>query len=111
MPKANYETMLRTGRVVAEPNQAGMSFFAIDGPLSWGASAPKGYVYAEFEVAKNSLLQAGNSTWLQAATKESSLFQRSRVIRQGGELYPRVQNLSPIKFSKSSNTTYKIETP
>jgi RHS repeat-associated protein len=111
MPKANYETMLRTGRVAAEPGQGGMSFFTIDGPLGWGASAPKGYVYAEFEVARSSVLQAGKSTWLQAATEESNLLMRSRVLKQGGELSPRVQNLSPIKFSKPTNTTFKVQIP
>lgn len=62
--------------------------------------AAKGSVYAEFEVPTNSLLQGGNSNWFSVLGPNASKSQLFMLQRQGGELLPPIQNLSPILHVK-----------
>ena len=93
----NYNLMKSTGKVVEE--QGGFTFFSIAGPNGW-PSAPKGWIYSEFEVPANSLIGAGKWDWFRAVHSTAGKTWQNMISKQGGTLAPSIRNLSPILQTK-----------
>ncbi|SEA67525.1 hypothetical protein SAMN05192529_14413 [Arachidicoccus rhizosphaerae] len=93
MSKAEYEMMAKTGRMVE--GAGGQTFVATGGPGAFNAAA-KGSVYVEFQVPTNSLLQGGQANWFKVLGPNSGKAMQGALQKQGGELVPQIQNLSPI---------------
>ena len=93
MSKAEYEIMAKTGQMVE--GAGGQTFVATGGSGAFNAAA-KGSVYAEFEVATNSLLQGGQANWFKVLGSNSGKAMQSALQKQGGQLLPQIKNLSPI---------------
>lgn len=73
----------------------GQTFVATEGPGAFNAAA-KGSVYAEFQVPTNSLLQGGQANWFKVLGPNSGKAMQGALQKQGGQLLPQIQNLSPI---------------
>ena len=97
MSKAEYNAMKSTGTMVE--GAGGQTFVSTGGPNSF-SSAAKGSVYAEFEVATNSLLKGGKSNWFKALGPNSGRAMQSALNKQGGELLPPIKNLTEILIKK-----------
>ncbi len=93
MSKAEYEMMANTGRMVE--GAGGQTFVATGGSGAFNA-ATKGSVYVEFQVATNSLLQGGQANWFKVLGPNAGKAMQGALQKQGGELLPQIQNLSPI---------------
>jgi RHS repeat-associated protein len=93
MSKAEYETMVKTGRMVE--GAGGQTFVGLGGPKAFNA-ASKGSVYAEFGVPTSSLLQGGKANWLKVIGPNAGNAMKGALGKQGGQLLPPIQNLSPI---------------
>jgi RHS repeat-associated protein len=93
MSKAEYATMLKTGRMVE--GAGGQTFVARGGSTAFSAAA-EGSVYIEFQVASRSLLQGGRSNWLKAIGPGASESMKAALQKQGGQFLPNVKNISPI---------------
>lgn len=73
----------------------GQTFVATGGPGAFNAAA-KGSVYAEFQIPTNSLLQGGQANWFEVLGPSAKPNQLYLLNKQGGQLLPQIQNLSPI---------------
>ncbi|MEH3112296.1 TreTu family toxin [Pedobacter terrae] len=93
MSKAEYETMSASGQMVE--GAGGQTFVATGGPSAFNAAA-KGSFYAEFQVPTNSLLQGVKSGWFKAMRPNAGKAMQNALQKQGGQLLPKVENLSPI---------------
>ncbi|UZD35982.1 TreTu family toxin [Capnocytophaga ochracea] len=93
MSRAEYDIMLKTGRVVE--GAGGQTFVATGGSGAFNA-APKGSVYVEFQVPTNSLLQGGKSNWFKLIGPNASKSQRFLLEKQGGQILPEAKNISPV---------------
>jgi RHS repeat-associated protein len=93
MSKTEYEIMANTGRMVE--GAGGQTFVATGGPNAFTAAA-KGSVYAEFEVPTSSLLQGGQSNWFKIIGPNAGKAMKAALKKQGGEVLPQIQNLSPV---------------
>lgn len=93
MSKAEYEMMAKTGQMVE--GAGGQTFVATGGLGAFNAAA-KGSVYAEFQVPTNSLLQGGQANWFKVLGPNSGKAMQGALQKQGGQLLPQIQNLSPI---------------
>jgi hypothetical protein len=97
MSKAEYATMLKTGRMVE--GGGGLTFVSKGGSTAFSAAA-EGSVYIEFQVASRSLLQGGRSNWFKAIGPGASESMKAALQKQGGQLLPNVKNISPILQTK-----------
>ncbi|QTY27910.1 hypothetical protein [Flavobacterium sp. CS20] len=97
MSQAEYNAMRSTGTMVE--GAGGQTFVSTGGPNAF-TSAVKGSVYAEFEVATNSLLQGGKSNWFKALDPNSGQAMQSALNKQGGELLPQIKNLTEVLITK-----------
>ncbi|ANI89316.1 hypothetical protein A9P82_08435 [Arachidicoccus ginsenosidimutans] len=93
MSVTEYETMATTGQMVE--GAGGQTFVSIGGADAFQA-ASKGSVYAEFQVPANSLLQGGQANWFKAIGPNAGQAMQAALQKQGGQLLPQIQNLSPI---------------
>jgi len=93
MSKAEYGVMSKTGRMV---EGAGGQTFVGTGGSSAFSGAARGSVYAEFQVPTNSLLQGGQANWFKVLGPNSGRAMQGALQKQGGQLLPKIQNLSPI---------------
>jgi RHS repeat-associated protein len=93
MSKTEYEMMAKTGQMVE--GAGGQTFVSTGGPGAFNA-ASKGSVFAEFQVPTNSLLQGGQSNWFKVLGPSAKPNQLYLLNKQGGQLLPQIQNLSPI---------------
>ena len=93
MSKAEYEMMAKTGRMVE--GAGGQTFVATGGPGAFNAAA-KGSVYVEFQVPTSSLLQGGQANWFKVIGPNAGKAMQGALQKQGGQLLPQIQNLSPI---------------
>ncbi|KMQ61883.1 hypothetical protein ACM40_06045 [Chryseobacterium sp. BLS98] len=102
-PRSNYEQMVRTGRLVEEPGAEGRTFLseAAAGAENWEA-APKNWVYSEFEVRTQDIMQGGRPEWRQGLfkTEPSMRLKQYIVDKKGGSLAPMIRNISPILKAK-----------
>jgi len=93
MSKAEYEMMAKTGQMIE--GAGGQTFVATGGSGAFNAAA-KGSVYAEFQVSASSLLQGGQANWFKVIGPNAGKAMQGALQKQGGQLLPKVQNLSPI---------------
>ena len=93
MSRAEYEIMSKTGQMVE--GAGGQTFVATGGPEAFSAAA-EGSVYAEFQVPTNSLLQGGLTNWFKVLGPNAGKAMQAALEKQGGQLLPKIQNLSPI---------------
>jgi RHS repeat-associated protein len=93
MSKAEYEIMAKTGQMVE--GAGGQTFVATGGPTAFNGAAA-GSVYAEFQVAANSILQGGQANWFKALGPTAGKAMQAALEKQGGTLLPQIQNLSKI---------------
>ncbi|NAW50586.1 hypothetical protein GNY06_04030 [Elizabethkingia argentiflava] len=77
----------------------GQTFVGIGGPGAF-TSAPKGSVFAEFQVPTNSLLQGGKPNWFKTIGPNAKPSQLYMLQKQGGQLQPKVKNLTPVLKTK-----------
>ncbi|MDV7696787.1 hypothetical protein N6B72_07640 [Chryseobacterium soli] len=80
-PRSNYEQMVRTGRLVEEPGTEGHTFLSLaeSGAGNWEA-APKNWVYSEFEVRTQDVMQGGRPEWRQALFKTAPKMRLKQYI-------------------------------
>jgi RHS repeat-associated protein len=97
MSLAEYETMQATGSMVE--GAGGQTFVSTGGPASFAAAA-KGSVYVEFQVASNSLLKGGVEGWYKTIGPNAGRAMQSQLAKQGGQIMPTIQKLSPILQAK-----------
>lgn len=97
MSKAEYEIMVKTGKMVE--GAGGQTFVATGGQNAF-TSAAKGSVYAEFQVPTNSLLQGGKEGWFKVIGPNAGKAMQGALQKQGGQLLPKVKNLTPILKTK-----------
>lgn len=93
MSRAEYDMMKSTGRVL--PGAGGKTSVSVGGSDSFKAAA-KGSVYVEFDVPTSSLLQGGQSGWYSILSSDASKSLLYVLQKQGGQVLPLIQNLSPI---------------
>ena len=93
MSENEYDIMRRTGRMVE--GDGGLTFVAAGGSDAY-PSASKGSVYVEFKAPKNSLIQGGAPNWYKAVGPNASPTQIRFLNKQGGQILPKIRNLSPI---------------
>jgi RHS repeat-associated protein len=93
MSKAEYQIMIETGRMVE--GAGGQTFVATGGANAFTAAA-KGSVYAEFQIPASSLLQGGQANWFKVIGPSAGKAMQTALQKQGGELLPSIENLSPI---------------
>ncbi|MGB4775790.1 MAG: hypothetical protein WBP45_11500 [Daejeonella sp.] len=93
MSKAEYLAMKNGGRVL---EGTGGQTFVMKGGSDFFKGASKGSIYAEFQVPSNSLLQGGQSNWFKVIGPNASKIMQGAVEKQGRQLLPQIQNLSPI---------------
>lgn len=93
MSLAEYETMQATGAMVE--GAGGQTFVATGGPNAFTAAA-KGSVYVEFQVATKNLLQGGVEGWYKTIGPSAGRAMQTQLAKQGGQLMPTIQKLSPI---------------
>jgi hypothetical protein len=93
MSLAEYETMQATGAMVE--GAGGQTFVSTGGPTSFAAAA-KGSIYVEFQVATNSLLKGGLEGWYKTIGPNAGRAMQSQLTKQGGQVMPTIQKLSPI---------------
>jgi hypothetical protein len=93
MSLVEYETMQATGQMVE--GAGGQTFVATGGPAAFTAAA-KGSVYVEFQVASNSLLKGGVQGWYKTLGPSAGNAMQSALTKQGGQILPTIQKLSPI---------------
>jgi RHS repeat-associated protein len=93
MSQAEYEIMSKTGQMVE--GAGGQTFVATGGADAFSAAA-KGSVYVEFQVPTNSLLQGGQANWFKVLGPNAGKAMQAALQKQGGQLLPEIQNLSPI---------------
>jgi RHS repeat-associated protein len=93
MSKAEYEIMAKTGQMVE--GAGGQTFVATGGPTAFNGAAA-GSVYAEFQVAANSLLQGGQANWFKVLGPNAGKAMLAALEKQGGALLPQIKNLTKI---------------
>jgi hypothetical protein len=93
MSLAEYETMQATGAMVE--GAGGQTFVSTGGPTAFTAAA-KGSVYVEFQVATNNLLQGGVQGWFKTLGPNAGRAMQSQLAKQGGQVMPTIQKLTPI---------------
>ena len=93
MSENEYDIMRKTGRMVE--GDGGLTFVAAGGSDAY-PSASKGSVYVEFKAPKNSLIQGGAPNWYKAVGPNASPTQIRFLNKQGGQILPKIRNLSPI---------------
>ena len=93
MSMEEYEAMSAGGRMLE--GAGGQTFVSTAGPDSW-AAAKSGSVYVEFEVPTKSLLQGGQSGYLKVIGPNAGRSMKFMLEKQGGELLPKVKNISSI---------------
>lgn len=93
MSRKEYTMMQKTGKVLE--GAGGKTSVAIGGSKAFPA-ASKGSVYAEFQVPANSLIQGGQSNWFSILGPNSSKSMMFMLEKQGGQLLPKIENLTPI---------------
>ena len=101
-PRESYNIMAEAGYLVEEPGTAGHTFLstAESGPTSWN-DAPQGWVYSQFEVRTKDIMKAGTDEWFQAIHPTNpKKYLINKILKQGGELTPRIRNISPILKTK-----------
>jgi hypothetical protein len=101
MSEGEYNTMKNTQRMVEGAggqtfvSTGGQTFVSTGGKSAFSA-APKGSVYTEFQVPTNSLLQGGKPNWFKVIGPNAKPSQQVLLQKQGGQMLPQIQNLSPI---------------
>jgi RHS repeat-associated protein len=93
MSLAEYETMQATGTMVE--GAGGQTFVATGGPTAFTAAA-KGSVYVEFQVATKNLLQGGVEGYYKTIGPNAGRAMQTQLAKQGGQLTPTIQKLTPI---------------
>ena len=93
MSRTEYNMMVNTGQMVE--GAGGQTFVSTGGANAFGA-ASKGSVYAEFQIPANSLLQGGQTNWFKVIGPNAGNAMQAALQKQGGQLLPRIENLSPI---------------
>ena len=93
MSENEYDIMRKTGHMVE--GDGGLTFVATGGSDAY-PSASKGSVYVEFKAPKNSLIQGGAPNWYKAVGPNASPTQIRFLNKQGGQILPKIRNLSPI---------------
>jgi hypothetical protein len=93
MSEAEYNVMKNTGRMVE--GAGGKTSVAVGGSNAFTGAA-KGSVYVEFEVPTSSLIQGGQSNWYSIIGHNATKAMQHALQKQGGQVLPQVQNLSPI---------------
>ncbi|WP_367863604.1 hypothetical protein [Pseudomonas guariconensis] len=83
--------MQSTSKVVQ--GGGGQTFISTNGVSDFKGPAPKGYVYVEFDVPANSLLQGGKEGWFKMIGPDASKSQQFLLNKQGGEHLPVVKNI------------------
>ncbi len=94
MSEKEYNLMRQTGRVVE--GGGGQTFVSTKGHADFMRAVQPGSIYAEFEVSKSSLLQGGKDGWLKMLGPGARDSQLYMLQKQGGQILPKHQNLSPI---------------
>lgn len=97
MSQAEYNAMKAGGRMLE--GAGGQTFVSTGGPSAFTA-AVKGSVYAEFQVPINSLLQGGQASWFKALGPTAGKAMQGALQKQGGEMLPQIQNLTPVLHIK-----------
>ena len=97
MSPEEYQKMRTTGQI--QEGAGGQTFAATSGPNSFFRQAKHGSLYVEFEVPTKSLLRGGRSDWVKMIGPNAPKSQRMLLMKQGGELLPRVRNIT-LKFGK-----------
>ena len=93
MSQQEYNIMSKTGQMVV--GVGGQTFVSTRGSNSF-TTASKGSVYAEFQVPTNSLIQGGKEGWFKVIGPNAGKSMQLILQKQGGELLPKIENLSPI---------------
>jgi RHS repeat-associated protein len=94
MSETEYKLMQQTGRV--QEGSGGQTFASTLGPEDFGQTAYKGSIYVEYEVPTNSLISGGRTTWVKNVGPSANKSMQTILKKQGGQLLPRVRNLSGI---------------
>ena len=93
MSQQEYNIMSKTGQMVV--GVGGQTFVSTRGSNSF-TTASKGSVYAEFQVPTNSLIQGGKEGWFKVIGPNAGKSMQLILQKQGGELLPKIENLTPI---------------
>ena len=93
MSQVEYDAMKTGGRML---EGAGGKTSISTGGFNSFTGAAKGSVYAEFQVPTNSLIQGGQPNWFSILGPNASKSQLFMLQKQGGQVLPQIQNLSPI---------------
>jgi RHS repeat-associated protein len=98
MSREELALMQSTGRVVE--GAGGSTYVATSGAQSFMRQAQPGSVYVEFGVPKTSLLQGGQADWFKMIGPSAPRSMQFMLQKQGGEMLPKVQNLSDVLVTK-----------
>ncbi len=98
MSQTEYDAMVTSGRMLE--GGGGQTFVSTNGFADYMGQATKGSVYAEFQVPTSSLLKGGKDGWFKAIGPNSSKSMQQALSKQGGEMLPKVENLSPVLKTK-----------
>jgi hypothetical protein len=98
MSREELALMQSTGRVVE--GAGGSTYVATSGAQSFMKQAQPGSVYVQFGVPKTSLLQGGQADWFKMIGPSAPRSMQFLLQKQGGEMLPKVQNLSDVLVTK-----------
>ena len=79
MSKGELSIMKNSGKIAS--GGGGLTFISINGINDYKGVAPKGSVYVEFNVPKNSLIQGGKSGWFKMVNDEAKSSQKFMFIK------------------------------
>lgn len=88
------EAMRKTGQV--QEGAGGLTFGSVKGAGDFMKQAKPGSVYVEYDVPINSLLPGGREGWVKIIGPNAAKSQKFKLGKQGGEISPKVQNISPV---------------
>lgn len=98
MSQNEYDAMKASGRV--QEGAGGATSVATSRSSSFAKQAKPGSIYVEFRVPRNSLLQGGQSDWRIIVGPSANRLQMRALEKQGGEMLPRFEGLTPPLQSK-----------
>ncbi|MGV6988175.1 VENN motif pre-toxin domain-containing protein [Testudinibacter sp. P80/BLE/0925] len=91
MSKYELERIQKDQKMIS--GAGGQTFISLNGASDFRGAAPKGSVYVEFNLPTNSLIQGGKEGWFKTISEEALSSQKFRLMKQGGELSPKINNI------------------
>uniref|UniRef100_UPI0036D7C349 TreTu family toxin n=1 Tax=Photorhabdus sp. RM322S TaxID=3342825 RepID=UPI0036D7C349 len=86
--------MQSSGKIVQ--GGGGQTFISTNGASDFKGTAPKGSVYAEFDVPANSLLKGGKDGWFKMIGPDASKSQQFLLNKQDGQQLPEIKNITIV---------------